>query len=552
MENFNNMMNNEYNAMVYGGNNMQQQHPMTSIPREMQNQPIQLQNQQQLASSQPTDIINLSYHQRDIQMPHPNLPQAMGLFPTVSIPPQIQQHNHIIQQQQQQQQIPVSIEQAEQQQLSQNVNIQYSIDNVNVNVNLDVQNNNDNFEPAVVKDSSMNEEGAGIESNSPMTALSEQAEGEQISQSVDIKDDINIEIKTEESAKKKEPEVDPNQCRVCKSPEQLIDIFAIEDDMRICDIIMKICSSVRIHERDFLPHMICLGCLGKLRTAYQFVKEVQTTDKELRSQLKRSKSKVRKPSDGFVLIDCNEFSESEEDEPNDDEEYKISEVEEEEDDTESGTESDNSRKTKSLKKRGGPRRSRSKRMKQELFSTAKRLKRDIVFIEADNSDEERARKREKCKECGKVFSNKNSLRLHRKNSHFRAGEDAPFKCHICGRGFKYSINLTSHMQVHKESYSCDECGRVFASKGDVKKHALNQHKCSLSYECNKCRRLYCSVKRYQKHRESCTDYSPSSKKKMSSSSSSSKVKEDFSFTGRDLFKTVAPVTTTHWSDSFSD
>lgn len=535
------MMNNDYNAMVYGGN-MEQQHPMTSIPREMQipqNQPMH-----QLPVPQP-DIINLSYHQREIQMPHPNLPQQMGLFPTVAsnLPPQIQHHNHIIQQQH-----PASIGAAEQQQIPQNVNIQYSIDDVNVSVNLDVQNNNDNFEPTLPKDPSLNDDDLVSDPNIQMTTAGEVDVNNEQSQLENQSADPTSEIKPEE--KKKEPEVDPNQCRVCKSPEQLIDIFAIEEDMRICDIMMKICSNIRIHERDFLPHMICLGCLGRLRTAYQFVKEVQITDKELRAKLKRSKSKVRKPSDGFVLIDCNEFSESEDDDQNDDEEYTPrDEVEEEEEDTESGTGSDDSRKAKPPKKRG-PRRSKAKRMKQEMVSTAKRLKRDIVFIEADNSGEEREKKKEKCKECGKICSNKNSLRMHRQNSHFKTEEEAPFKCHVCGRRFKYSINLTSHMQVHKESYSCDECGRVFASKSDVKKHALNQHKCSLSYECNKCRRLYCSVKRYQKHRESCSDSVSSAKRKIPSSAS--KVKEDFSFTGRDLFKTVAPVTTTYWSDSFSD
>lgn len=536
MDNYNNMMNNDYNAMVYGGN-MEQQHPMTSIPREMQipqNQPMQHPLQQ-------PDIINLSYHQREIQMPHPNLPQQMGLFPTVAsnLPPQIQHHNHIIQQQQH----PVS-----EQQIPQNVNIQYSIDDVNVNVSLDVQNNNDNFEPAIPKDPSLNDDSGVNDPNSQLSAHGEIDDGQQIDLEGQRNEQQTPEGKADDSNKKKEPEVDPNQCRVCKSPEQLIDIFAIEEDMRICDIIMKICSSVRIHERDFLPHMICLGCLGRLRTAYQFVKEVQVTDKELRSKLKRSKSKVRKPSDGFVLIDCNEFSESEDDDQNDDEEYtpRRDEVSDEEEEEESGSDTDDSRKNKPPKKRG-PRKSKQRRMKQELVSTAKRLKRDIVFIEADNSAEEQEKRREKCKECGKVFTNKNSLRLHRKNAHFRSGEDAPFKCHICGRGFKYSINLTSHMQIHKESYSCDECGRVFASKSDVKKHALNQHKCSLSYECNKCRRLYCSVKRYQKHRESCSDYGSSAKKKPSA-----KVKEDFSFTGRDLFKSVAPTTSTYWSDSFSD
>lgn len=538
MENYNNMMNNDYNAMVYGANMQQQQQPMTSIPAEFAQTPPQ-QIQQQLPA-QPTDIINLSYHQREIQMPHPNLPQQMGLFPTVPIPPQIQQHNHIIQQQH------PAIE--TEQQIPQNVDMQYNLDGVGVS--LDVQNNNDNFEPAIEKDPSLiGDENAAMDSNAQLSVPPE-VEGEQAPPADAVKEP---EPKAEEVIKKKEPEVDPNQCRVCKSPDQLIDIFAIEEEMRICDIIMKICSNVRIHERDFLPHMICLGCLGRLRTAFQFVKEVQATDKELRGKLKRSKSKVRKPSDGFVLIDCNEFSESDDDDQGDDDEYKVSDVEEEEESSESGTGSEDSRKNKPPKKRG-PKKGFKKKVKTELATTAKRLKRDIVFIEADNSSDEKARKKEKCKDCGKLFTSKNNLKMHRRSAHFRE-EDAAFKCHICGRGFKYSINLTSHMQIHKESYSCDECGRVFASKADVKKHAVNQHKCSLSYECNKCHRLYCSVKRYQKHRESCSDHGASSgtkKKSMSSSSSASKVKEDFSFTGRDLFKTVAPVTTTHWSDSFSD
>lgn len=538
MENYNNMMNNEYNSMVYGGNMQQQpQQPMTSIPAGMSisQEPPPI-NHQQLPTQQ-SDIINLSY-QREIQMPHPNLPQQMGLFPTVSIP-QIQQHNHIIQQQQSEQQIP------------QNVNIQYSIDNVSVS--LDVQNNNDNFEPAAEKDPSiMTDENAAIDPTAQLESTQTLSDGVMAEPAAEpeegeSKDEDGNETKAGDTPKKKEPEVDPNQCRVCKSTETLIDIFAIEEDMRICDIIMKICSSVRIHERDFLPHMICLGCLGRLRTAYQFVKEVQTTDKELRGKLKRSKSKVRKPSDGFVLIDCNEFSESEEDDHEEDDDFKISEVEEEEETEESGSESDESRKGKPPKKRG----SRKSASKKEMISTAKRLKRDIVFIEADNSSDEKAKKKERCKECGKVFSSKNNLRMHRRNAHVKS-EDAPFKCHLCGRGFKYSINLTSHMQIHKESFACDECGRVFSTKADVKKHALNQHKCSLSYECNKCRRLYCNVKRYQKHRETCSESGSSSKKKSSSSWSSKVVKEDLSFTGRDLFKTVAPVTTTHWSDSFSD
>jgi hypothetical protein len=552
MENFNNMINNEYNAMVYGAS-LQQQHPMTTIPREMQmNQNTSL--QQVPIASQQSDIINLSYNQRDIQLPHPDLPQQMGLYPTISIPPQIQQHNHILQQQQQQQnsqqQQTTSIERTEQD-IPQNVSMSYAMDDANVDVNLDVQNvqnNNDNYESKEVVDNSLGEASQLMTQDDTNTEQQNDAPAPETAEN-ESKDEQSLENQTveEEETKKTEPDVDPNQCRVCKATETLIDIFAIEDDMRICDIIMKMCNNIRIHERDSLPHMICIGCLGRLRIAYQFFKDVQATDKDLRSKLKRS-TKARKTNEkSFVIIDCNEFSESDDDEQNDDEDYQASNVEEE-DDTSSGADTDAREKKKARQPRKrAPRKTKGKKAKQELYSTTKRLKRDIVYIEANDSSDEKNKKREKCKDCNKSFLSKSNLKLHRKNAHQPKEEEAPFKCHVCGRCFKYSINLTSHMQIHKDSYTCDECGRVFATKTDVKKHALNLHKCSLSYECNKCRRLYCSVKRYQKHRESCAEHHASNARKKLN-----RAREEVSTVGRDLFKTVAPVTTTYWSDSFSD
>lgn len=311
--------------------------------------------------------------------------------------------------------------------------------------------------------------------------------------------------------------MDPNQCRVCKNTENLTDIFAIEYDMRISDLIMKICTNIRISERDYLPHSICRECLGKVRTAYEFKLTCEETDKELRQKLKRSKNKARKPSD-FILIDCNIYDEeSEDDEINDDDDFKVSDEEEEAIDSDESYEEESKRKTvrkrpqkKASKSKGkskgssgsksaskGKSKSRAKpapppvstssnkkkaatpaakKATPDLASTAKRLKRDIVYIEAnyESSDEEVLQTKKKkpvaaasattegkkhvCKECDEEFSSRNQLRTHRA-THFQPGEEAPFKCSICDRGFRYNINLLSHIQIHKDDkYSCDDCG----------------------------------------------------------------------------------------------
>jgi hypothetical protein len=105
MENYNNINEMEYNA-IYGAPQQAPNHPLTSIAHQLP-PPNHL---HQLHQSQ-SDIINLSYHQREPIIAH-NLPQQMGLFPTHVIEQMQQQqhqanllnHHHHLQQQQQQQQ----------------------------------------------------------------------------------------------------------------------------------------------------------------------------------------------------------------------------------------------------------------------------------------------------------------------------------------------------------------------------------------------------------------------------------------------------------------
>ncbi|XP_040178344.1 oocyte zinc finger protein XlCOF22-like [Rana temporaria] len=91
-----------------------------------------------------------------------------------------------------------------------------------------------------------------------------------------------------------------------------------------------------------------------------------------------------------------------------------------------------------------------------------------------------------CSECGKCFSSKSCLFMHRK---LHTGEK-PYSCSECGKCFVKKSALVSHQRSHMEEkpYSCSECGKCFSSKSYLFTHQRlhtgeNLHSCS---ECGKC------------------------------------------------------------------
>lgn len=466
------------------------------------------------------------------------------------------------------------------------------------------------------------------ESTEPTTNASIEPETGGITASEEIVQETTSVVASEVPpvATKKENEVDQNQCRVCLSKDNLINIFSFENKSRICDIIMTICTTVKIIEKDYLPHYICPECLDKLKIAAEFKLQCETTDTELRKKLKRSKNKVR-GGGRFLLIDCEMSSGSEVDDNKDDDEFQISDV------VESDPDSDASfkigkRKSTRVKKKSPPKRKaqsrvrtpsakakasasvssaskRSSRTVDKPSAETKRIKHDVVYIEAlpeisdDDDDDKNASKgrarrsnavyntpksksasnqpsssktskiphkkraidmpesddedskttkesaktREHvCSTCNKMFPSWNALKEHRKT---HTGET--FACNICKKPFKQRASLDAHIQKHKEdeSRTCKPCNKPFASKLELRKHQQSMHEDQCTFECNTCKRTFTAKARLDKHKEGkCPGFDTSTKKKSEIEVSSQ--------LGRDLFKCVAPLTTTYWSDSFSE
>ncbi|XP_077292446.1 uncharacterized protein LOC143915611 [Arctopsyche grandis] len=366
------------------------------------------------------------------------------------------------------------------------------------------------------------------------------------------------------------------------APSISISIFDSEDTVRMCEKVMS-CAAVQISQHDGLPEGICGGCVADLEVAFNFKNRCEKSDALLREKLGLKTKTIVKTE--FVLIDCDEDLSANDratrrsrakkrigDDFIEEEDFSVQETDDPSYET-LPKKRKMRRKRKSLIQKSKPAKLKKPKVESEDDDD------DVILVPRSSDVPPKKRKSYPCPHCDKTFPYPSVLKVHAvihtkkkehkcvlcpeafvytkelyahyKQSHPNETgkpmvEESPktFPCRMCDKVFGENKNLKVHEAMHmrEKKYTCDGCSLGFTNMTVLNNHKKMEHpELCRPYACNICNRSFKMQSALERHVE-CHKLSETTK--INEAKKPPLVK--------DLFKSIAPLTTTYWSDSFSD
>ncbi|XP_044768998.1 zinc finger protein 564-like [Neomonachus schauinslandi] len=102
----------------------------------------------------------------------------------------------------------------------------------------------------------------------------------------------------------------------------------------------------------------------------------------------------------------------------------------------------------------------------------------------------------KCKECGKSFKHRQSIRMHERT---HTGQ-RPYECKQCGKAFSSLRSFRIHERIHsaKKPKECTKCGKTFSYSSNLCKHERS-HNGEKPYECKENEKALHSFTKFRRY-----------------------------------------------------